>query len=204
MENLTPTKANLMKAKDSLAFSRKGYELLDKKRNVLIREMMSYVSKAQELQDKIDKIFKEAYESLRQANITEGINTIEDIALAIPEADDYEILYKSVMGVEVPHVKFERNDIEPSYGFYRSNSALDLAYKKFREVRYLIYELADIENAVFKLATEVKKTQKRANALNNIQIPKFRNALKVISELLEEKDREDFFRLKIVKKKKEK
>lgn len=202
MENIAPTKANLMSAQSSLSFSQKGFELLDKKRNVLIREMMSYVEKSQELQEKINKIFTEAYDSLENANMTLGISTVEGIAMTIPEATDYQVIFKSVMGVEVPHISFEKKDIEPKYSFYRTNSAMDIAYKSFNDVLYLIYELSEVENAVYRLAIEVKKTQKRANALENIQIPRFKNIVKTIADILDEKDREDFFRLKIVKKKK--
>lgn len=202
MENIAPTKSNLMAAQNSLKFSQKGFELLDQKRNVLIREMMSYMDEAESLQKRVNTTFSEAYDALRKANVTMGISTVEDIAMSIPEAQDYSVLFKSVMGVEVPHIKYEKKDIEPKYSFYTSNSAMDMAYKKFNEVKYLIYELAEVENAVYKLAMEVKKTQKRANALQNIQIPKFREIVKSISDTLEEKEREDFFRLKVVKKKK--
>lgn len=204
MENIAPTKSSLMSAKNSLEFSKKGFELLDQKRNVLIREMMSYVSKAVELQSRIDTTFSEAYDALRKANIVMGASTVEEIALAIPEAEDHNVLFKSVMGVEVAHITFDKKEIEPKYSFYSTSSAMDMAYKKFNEVKYLIYELAEIENAVYKLALEVKKTQKRANALENIQIPKFKAIVKAIGEVLEEKDREDFFRMKVVKKKKSK
>lgn len=202
MENVAPTKANLISAESSLEFSQKGFELLDKKRNVLIRELMSYVDLSKELQEKINVTFKEAYESLKNANITMGIREVEDIASTIPEATDYEVIFKSVMGVEVPIIKFKEKDIIPRYSFYKTNSAMDMAYAKFNEVKYLIYTLAQVENAVYKLAIEIKKTQKRANALENIQIPKFKLIIKDISSALEEKEREDFFRLKVVKKKK--
>lgn len=202
MENIAPTKANLISAQNSLEFSQKGFELLDKKRNVLIRELMSYVDLSKELQDKINVTFKEAYEALRNANITMGIREVEDIASTISEATDYKVIFKSVMGVEVPVIKFEEKDIVPKYTFYKTNSAMDIAYEKFNQTKYLIYTLAQVENAVYKLAIEVKKTQKRANALENIQIPKFKAIIKDISSVLEEKEREDFFRLKVVKKKK--
>lgn len=204
MENVAPTKANLMNVKSSLEFSQNGFELLDKKRNVLIREMMSYVGRAQELQGRINTTFSEAYEALMHANATMGVQNVNGISMAIPEAQDFSILFKSVMGVEVPHVNYEKKPVEPTYGFYASSSAMDEAFEKFNEVKFLIYELAEVENAVFKLAIEVKKTQKRANALENIQIPKFKELVKTIGEVLEEKDREDFFRLKVVKKKKAK
>ena len=202
MENITPTKANLMSAQNSLEFSEKGFELLGKKRNVLIRELMSYVDLSKEIQEKINTTFKEAYDALKNANITMGIRDVEDIASTISEATDYTVIFKSVMGVEVPVIKFQEKDIVPRYSFYKTNSAMDIAYTKFNKIRYLIYTLAQVENAVYRLAIEVKKTQKRANALENIQIPKFKAIIKEISSVLEEKEREDFFRLKVVKKKK--
>jgi len=201
METFAPTKSTLMAAKSSLDFSEKGFELLDKKRNVLIREMMSYVSKAHELQNQVNMTFSKAYKALESANINSGIKNIQDIAMSVEEAKDYEILFKSVMGVEVPKITFERKEIEPKYGFYRSNASIDEAMKEFNNVKYLTYELAEVENAVYRLAMEVKKTQKRANALQNIQIPKFEEIVKFVTEVLEEKEREDFFRLKVVKKK---
>ncbi|MGM9974917.1 MAG: V-type ATP synthase subunit D [Clostridiaceae bacterium] len=202
MENTAPTKSNLMAAQSSLEFSQKGFELLDKKRNVLIREMMGYMDRVRSLQERIDSTFQEAYEALRRANISLGIHSIEDIALAVPESKDYEVIYRSVMGVEVPEVKYTKKPVAPAYGLYSSNSAVDEAFIKFSDVKYLIYELAEVENAVYRLALEVKKTQKRANALQNIQIPKFKELIKSISNILDEKDREEFFRLKVVKKKK--
>lgn len=201
MENFAPTKSTLMAAKSSLDFSKKGFELLDKKRNVLIREMMSYVDKARELQNQVNIVFAKAYKALEFANINTGIINVEDIAMAVEEAKDYEVLFRSVMGVEVPSIIFERKGIEPKYGFYRSSASIDEARKEFNGVKYLTYELAEVENAVYRLAMEVKKTQKRANALQNIQIPKYEGIVKYVTEVLEEKEREDFFRLKIVKKK---
>jgi len=201
METFAPTKSTLMAAKSSLEFSEKGYELLDKKRNVLIREMMSYVSKARELQNQVNVTFSKAYKVLQAANINSGITNVEDIAMTVEEAMDYDILFKSVMGVEVPKIVFERKEMEPKYGFYRTSAAIDDAMKEFNKVKYLTYELAEVENAVYRLAMEVKKTQKRANALKNIQIPKFEEIVKFVTEVLEEKEREDFFRLKVVKKK---
>ncbi|WP_315115152.1 V-type ATP synthase subunit D [uncultured Clostridium sp.] len=203
MLNIAPTKANLISAKSSLEFSQKGFELLDKKRNVLIRELMSYVDLAKELQDKINASFNEAYEALKKANITMGLKEVQEVASTIPEAMDYEVIFKSVMGVEVPIIKYEEKDIIPRYSIYKTNSTMDAAYIKFNEIRYLIYMLGQVENAVYRLAIEVKKTQKRANALENIQIPKFKEIIKDISGVLEEKEREDFFRLKVVKKRKQ-
>jgi V/A-type H+-transporting ATPase subunit D len=199
--NIAPTKSNLINSKVSLEFSKKGYELLDQKRNVLIREMMSLIGRAKDIQGRINTAFEQAYEALRAANMTEGISTVEKIALSIDEADDYKILLRSVMGIEIPSIRFERRKLEPAYSFYRTNNAFDIAVMRFQEVKYLVYELSEVENSVYRLAKEVKRTQKRTNALQNIQIPKYTEIVKYIEEVLSEKEREDFFRLKMVKRK---
>lgn len=196
---MTPTKANLIKAKNSLQFSKKGYELLDRKRTVLIREMMTLIDKANELEEKIDVKFKEAYNGLKLANITMGAEAVEEIALSIEKEEDFNILFKSVMGIETPYIKYDDIPFSTEYGFFRTNPAFDKAVLNFIDIRKIIYELAEVENSVYKLAMEIKKTQKRANALEKIQIPKYAKTIKYIEEVLEEKEREDFFRLKKVK-----
>ena len=205
MQNqFTPTKANLIKARENLAFSKSGYALLDKKRTVLIREAMTLVERANEIQKKIKEEFEDAYSTLEIANITLGVNNVSDVAMSIPKQEEFQILYRSVMGVEIPMVVYERDENKnPNYSFFRTNSALDNAVKTLEDLKYLVYELAEIENAVYMISLEIKKTVKRANALEKIQIPRYEEAVKYISEVLEEKEREDFFRLKKVKSKKQ-
>src|SRR5665648_426244 len=126
-ENIASTKANLMAAQISLDFSKKGYDLLDKKRNVLIRKMMEFMDRAKENQQKMQEIFKDAYEALTVANITLGINEVYEVAKSIPQSTEFTILTYSVMGVEIPQIKYEKHKIEPYYSFYHTNTALDLS-----------------------------------------------------------------------------
>jgi V/A-type H+-transporting ATPase subunit D len=200
-EQVAPTKSNLMKARASLALSQSGYELLDKKRNVLIKEMLDMVDRAKSIQEEIYSVISEAYRALQTANITMGIKNVEDMAYSIPNDESFEVLLKSVMGVDIPVMKYSKREIVPSYGLINTNISLDTARQKFNEVRYRIYDLAEVENSIFKLAKEIEKTNKRTNALEHIQIPKYKEQVKYIQEVLEEKEREDFFRLKKVKKK---
>lgn len=196
---MTPTKANLIKAKNSLSFAKKGYELLDRKRTVLIREMMSLIDEASTLQEKIDLEFSKAYEALKIANITMGKESVDEFSKSIYKEEDFSIQFNSVMGVETPVIKRPNTPFTTEYGFFRTNPAFDKAVLKFTDIKEIIYELAEVENSVYKLALEIKKTQKRANALDKIQIPKYSTTIKYIEEVLEEKEREDFFRLKRVK-----
>lgn len=204
MMEITYTKTSLMAAQNSLELSEKGFELLDKKRNVLIMTMMGFIERAEGIQKKVVVVFADAYEALQTANITMGISNVDQIAQSISEASGFEVLEKSIMGVEIPEIKHEEDRLIHYYSFYHTNTALDVAMQKFHEVKLLLYELSEIEDSVYKLAMEVKRTQKRANALQNIQIPKYKEMVSKILEVLEEREREDFFRLKVVKKKGEK
>jgi V/A-type H+-transporting ATPase subunit D len=197
---VAPTKSNLIKAKSSLALSQNGFELMDKKRNVLIKEMMVFVNKARTMQNEIYDVLDEAYGFLKKANVTLGVKNVEDMTYSIPEEESYDILLKSVMGIDIPTIKYNRTeDLRPAYGFYNSNASLDEARQKFQIVKEKIYELAEIENSIFKLAIEIEKTKKRTNALKYVQIPRYKEQVKYITEVLEEKEREDFFRLKKLK-----
>lgn len=201
---ITPTKANLIKSKSTLDFSQKGFELLDKKRTVLIQEMMTLIDSANKIEKEIGIKFAEAYEAIKNVSITMGVSSVEEVTVAISKEKDYDIRFRSVMGVEIPEIVYETQEkIKPQYGFYRSNPSLDIAIFKLNEVKFLSYKLAQLETSAYKLSIEIKKTQKRANALDKIQIPKLTKQIKYIQETLEEKEREDFFRLKIVKKKQE-
>lgn len=199
---VAPTKSSLLRAKAILAFSVKGFELLDKKRNVLIQELMSLTGRAKSIQGRISVLVTDAYQALQFAEVTLGSSAVSEIAVSVPEEKVYKILLRSVMGVEIPTVSYEKEELEAYFGFFRTNPALDLAVARYRELKYLIYELAEIDTSIYKLVFEIKKTQKRANALDKIQIPKYREIVKFISDVLEEKEREDFFRLKKVKAKK--
>lgn len=103
------------------------------------------------------------------------------------------------MGTEIPLVKWERSDTKPNYAFYSTRESLDIAKACFEKVKQLTINLSMIENAAYRLATNIKKTQKRANALKNITIPYYEGLSTSIQNSLEEKEREEFTRLKVIK-----
>ena len=202
MAQVFPTKANLMATQKSLELAKLGYELMDRKRNILVREMMQLADEAKAVESRIGEAYKEAYGYLRLANITLGL--CGNFARAVPVETDLALDCKSVMGVEIATVTLSETHLPPQYGFRNTNSYLDEAYIRFNEAKQLTARLAEVQASVFRLADAVKKTQKRANALNNIMIPQFTETVKCITEALDEKEREDFTRLKVVKSQKEK
>lgn len=198
-KNMAPTKGNLMAAKNTLKLSKQGYEMLDKKRNILIREMMLLIEEAKDVQAGIETTFAEAYHALERANIMMGVDNVQELMHSIKIEDSVGVNLRGVMGVEIPVVNVDKPSLEPKYGFFSTGSALDEAYVKFNEVKQFTVRLAEIENAVYRLAMNIKKTQKRANALKNITIPLYEKLTKEIQTALEEKEREEHTRLKIIK-----
>ena len=182
------TKGNLILYKKALKLAALGYELLDRKRNILIREFMSLVDKAGELRGSIEDTYKEAYSALQLANISMGLVT--PYANCIPVETGVEISTRSVMGVELPKVTLKERPLKVTYGFSQTDSQLDRAYLAF---------LAEVENSIYRLSVAIKKTQRRANALQNIIIPRNEHIVKFITDSLEEKDREEFSRMKVIK-----
>ena len=195
--NVTPTKGSLMALQKSLSLSTLGFDLLDRKRNILIREMMLLIDKAKTLRGEISSTYAQAYEALQDANITLGV--VRETALAVPIDDGLSITYRSVMGVEIPNVHLVERKIEMCYGIDQTNSRFDYAVVCFEKVKQITALLAEVENSVYRLANAIRKTQRRANALENIVIPRYQETIKFITDALEEKDREEFSRLKVIK-----
>ena len=188
-----------MLAKNSLALAKQGYELMDKKRNILIRELMNLIEEAKTIQTQIDTTCTEAYQALQQANIEVGIHYVQQIAQAIPVENGVRIKTRSIMGTEIPLVEHEEEKRVPYYGFYNSSESVDAAREGFLKVKELTLRLSMVENSAYRLAMNIRKTQKRANALKNITIPAYTVLVKDITNALDEKDREEFTRLKVVK-----
>ncbi len=196
-QQVFPTKGNLIAMKRSLSLALLGYDLLDRKRNILIRELMALVDKAAELRTTIEDTYKDAYSALQLANIALGV--ITPYAECVPLENGITLTSRSVMGVELPKVGIEPRELDINYGFLNTASQLDRAYLAFDKVKKTTVLLAEVENSIYRLSVAIRKTQRRANALQNIIIPRDRATVKYISDSLEEKEREEFSRLKVIK-----
>lgn len=196
-QKVFPTKSNLINTKKSLELTKTGWEFLDRKRNILVREMMNEIERSKQIRSQISETFTLAFEALKNANISMGL--FGGYSLLVPIEQSVQISYYSVMGIELPKITIDEGELLPFYGMERTNAQLDCAYLKFNEVKRLVAQLAEIETGVFRLADMIKKTQKRANALKNIVIPNYESTIKYISEALDENERESFARLKVVK-----
>lgn len=200
-EQIFPTKGNLIKSKRQLKQAQLGYELMDRKRNILVREMVLLADEARELRSTIDSTYAEAYKALEYANITLGV--VSGLVQSIPTENSLKLTARSVMGVELPKLQADIAPVDrPVYALRSTNSSFDYAYVCFNRAKEITVRLAEVENSIFRLATAIKKTQKRANALKNIMIPRFREQVHFITNALEEKEREEFSRQKVIKRRK--
>ncbi len=198
MAGVPATKGNLMRARRSLALAQNGYELMDRKRNILVREMMTQVDNVRRLRDQISEAWSTGYFLLQQANLYSGV--IGRVTRQIPVEDGITVTSRSVMGVEVPKVLCEiPENREIPYSLEDSSSMIDEAYLQFQKVKKLTMTLAEVDNTVCRLAHAISTTQKRANALKNIVIPRYQEQIRTMSADLEEKEREEFSRMKVIK-----
>ena len=196
-ENVAPTKGNLIALKNSLALARNGYDLMDRKRNILVRETMELIEGAKEIQTKIVDAYIIAYDALQKANIDLG--TVDQIALTCPVDDSLKIYNRSVMGVVLPKAEIDPQKEVNLFGYAATSQSFDIAVQKFNEVKELTVRLAEIESSIFRLSAAIRRTQKRANALKNIVIPRFISQVSNISDVLDEREREEFSHLKVIK-----
>ena len=198
--NSMPTKGNLLAAKHTLLLAKQGYDLMDKKRLILVKEKMDLTNKAIELCLELENLHKSAYKSLQTAVTQLGREHIENIGRLLEEEQGISIKSRNVMGAQLPIAELVCKKAEfPPFNISDSCEALDEAYLKFCEMKKNIVILAMIENTAFRLEINIKKTTKRANALENITIPKYEGRIKSIQSTLEERARDEFIRTKMVK-----
>jgi len=200
LENVNPTRINLIRTKKTLSLAESGRDVLERKRDILLRELRNSIYEAEKAREKLLEALTKAYQSLKEANMAKGSETIANVALGSSFEANFLLDFRSIMGVTVPNVEFQsETDAKPDYGFANTNAELDKAFKQFYSVLELIADLAKAEGTTFQIANDVGRTQRRVNALNHVLIPMCRNITKKITLVLEEKDREEFVRTKRIK-----
>ncbi|HVN53743.1 MAG TPA: V-type ATP synthase subunit D [Anaerolineaceae bacterium] len=202
--NIPPTRSNLIRVKQDLKFAREGYEILDRKREVLTAELVRVAHEAEILQKEVWQLLEGAYRALEKAKLTLGEEKVEWAALAANRTVDVHIRFRGIMGVAIPVIDAEGEPQEMSYSPGDTNALLDEASSAFRDVLLRTSELSMLTTTVWRLAGELRKTQRRVNALQHIFIPQYEETVQFIVATLEEREREETFRLKLLKTRSEK
>ena len=200
-----PTKRNLLLAKQRLILARKGYDLLDKKRLVLANELLAVEDQLHTTKKDMSSALDVAHKALNLAHMEMGKDKVQRACEAIPRCASVSIFIRSIMGVELPLVNSKSKDDDAGlyYQLQDTTVSFDEAILAWKLALEHIISHAIIENTVSRLQHHIKKTQKRANALSNITIPKYEARIKYIEERLEERERDDLARLKKVKEQQE-
>jgi len=197
--NVPPTRSNLIRMKQELQFAREGYDILDKKREVLTTELMRVAHDAEALQRKVWDLLATAYRAQEKARLTMGQERVEWAALAVNKTIEVNIKCRGIMGVPIPVIEAHGGPPEMPYSLGDTMATLDVASAAFRDVLSRIPELSELMTSVWRLAGELRKTQRRVNALENIFIPNYEETVAFIENTLEEREREETFRLKRLK-----
>ena len=196
-----PTKNNLMKIKGKLKLSSQGQELLEKKKIILEMEKEKHKKNLQEKRENLEKLYNEGINKIKIASIDIGLEELKDISEEVDFKQKIDIKYKTVMGVEIPSIIYEKQNKKTMIGLYNTNIQLDEAIEIFTKIKIEIIELAEIENTILRISKAIEKVKKRSNALKDIIIPEEKQQIKTIESILEEREREEFSRLKVIKKK---
>ncbi len=202
LQNVKPTRMELLKLKKRVKLADKGHKLLKEKRDALISEFMLVIKEYKDARKRAEEKLKIAFGNLLMAEVLLGSRDIEQISEITLRDIALDFMTKNIMGVSVPIMKIEnlvRRINERGYGFLGTNAKLDDAAKNFEESILLIVKLAEVEESVRRIAEEVEKTKRRVNALEYIVIPRLRATIKHIEMRMEEIERESFLRLKKIK-----
>lgn len=198
--NVPPTKSNLLALKRQLAFAQEGYDLLEQKRQILVFEMMSRLERARGAELRVEQATSNAHAALQDAELDVGSDALDRAAIAVRLNHSATLSSQPLMGLRIPKVKQDVERPGVQFGFVGTSASTDRAMARFVELLPALAELAELENAVIRLARELRKTQRRCNALSKIFIPAHRETIGYISAALEERERE-FLTVHVLKKK---
>ncbi|MDR2553177.1 MAG: V-type ATP synthase subunit D [Treponema sp.] len=200
-EQTAPTKSNLLRVKERLATAMEGYELLEQKREILVMELMRKVEQVKLLEKDLDVCVESAYPALKRMLIAAGRERADRLSQGISYR--YELEEKRVMcaGMNLPGLEVRLPRVELKYSPANSFAECDETVLEFFKLLKVLTELAAVRTIAWRLAREVRKTQRRVNALEKMVIPAARDTKIYIEAALEERDRDQFFTSKLLKKK---
>ena len=199
-QNVTATKIELLKYKKSTQVATMVQKILDDKRKVLLQNIEEMIEKASKTRGGIWDPLQDIYKSVNEAYLSLGTGTVDSVAESTPAVMQVDVHVRRVVDVKIPALTVTEKDTKSlPYGFADTNSSIDRTAKQIKELLPQICKAAEYENSIFSLAKALEKTQKLLNALENVIIPQYQQNVRFIAAALEEKEREEFAKLKKVK-----
>ncbi|MDR1466795.1 MAG: V-type ATP synthase subunit D [Treponema sp.] len=200
-ENVVPTKSNLLKVKERLAIAEEGYDLLEQKREILVMELMRKVEDVKMLERELDAAVAEAYPILKQMLIMMGREKANRLAEGVRYSFDVHEKRFMIAGMNLLGLEVKTPEPELKYSPENSFAECDETVLQFFKLLKILTDLAAVRTIAWRLAREVRKTQRRVNALEKMVIPTAKATRVYIEAALEEKERDSFFTSKLLKKK---
>ncbi len=198
------TRSTLLETQRSLSFAQEGYNLLDRKREILLSELTAETPGAEQARDALISDSTEAYGALAGARMAVGVDSVRRVAMGTRGESQLEIRERSIVGAVVPEIRCALPERRPGYSLISATAEVDAAVIAFAQLTRTICRAAETEIAAVRLATEIRKTQRRVNALRNVVIPRQESIIKEVREALEDAEREAFFQLKRLRAQREK
>ena len=205
-KDVKPTRKNLMQIEDRIELSERGHDTLEKKRDGLIMEFMEILDQAQDVRVELEGNYDDAQDAIDMARTMEGDVAVRGAAAALKEHPEITTQSKNIMGVVVPQIestKVRKNLAERGYGVLGTSARIDEAAEAYEELLETLILAAEVETAMKKMLEEIETTKRRVNALEFKLLPDLRENQEFIEQKLEEQEREEIFRLKKIKSKKE-
>ncbi len=196
MLKATPTRSNLLELRRQLRFALEGFELLDQKRQILALELVRRIERLRQAEREVAQRLALAHEALREASLSSGSAALDRVTLGVPTDHEVRLSEQHLMGLHIPKVNLQAGEAQIRFGFAGTSPGADLARRRFAEVLPLLANLAELQNAVLLLGRELRRAQRRCNALTKILIPEHRRAIHHVAGALEEREREEFMNRK--------
>jgi len=190
-----------LRAKKRIKIAEKGLKLLKLKRRALIFEFFNISKSSARLRGELNSELIKGYQSIRMAEMLDGEMRLENEAMKIPQLKKLLITPKNIMGVKIPRLEGGRREQALTEYLLEIPVSISEAIKAFQEVHKIVLDVAEKETTLRKLLYEIEKTKRKANAIENVFIPRLEAAVKFILFRLDEIERDTFTMLKTVKRK---
>jgi len=205
-KDVKPTRKNLMAIEDRIELSERGHDTLEKKRDGLIMEFMDILDQAQDVRSDLEATYDEAQRTINMARAMEGDVAVRGAAAALKEHPEITTESRNIMGVVVPQIestRVQKSLDQRGYGVLGTSARIDQVADAYEELLEQIILAAEVETAMKELLEEIETTKRRVNALEFTLLPELHENKEYIEQKLEEQEREEIFRMKKIKDKKE-
>ncbi|HDZ86339.1 hypothetical protein LCGC14_0553030 [marine sediment metagenome] len=203
MEEVHPTRTELLQRKNQISLAQQGNDLLKQKRDALLMEFMEVMDQVLDSSKKLQEAAAKASYAQAVAKAVDGSVTMRSAAMANKGEVDVELKGAVIMGVPVPEVtkkSIKKTSLERGFSMTSVSSRINETAERFEDEVNIIIEIAAIETKLKRLGEEIQRTRRRVNALDYVVIPQLEEQVKYIQMALDERAREELFRLKKVKK----